>query len=137
MGPRIFPFMYCFFPSLLPLGENSLVLDGANNGWGIPVFPVKREEEKARASSTSANSSNGTISSTDECDFIVGQATPRNAHIADGRAGIFGGGLLRANSGISNKEGSVEPFSSDEALMQVSFHGNYHVVHPRMELIGL
>jgi hypothetical protein len=129
MGPRIFPFLYCLFPTLLPNDENSLVLDGDNNAWGIAIFPVKHKES-ANANNPSAVSSNGATSSnvsnsrsnknSEDDDSIVGKATPRHAHIDGGRAAIFHRELTRGNSWDSTNEGATEPISLNEALMQVS-----------------
>jgi hypothetical protein len=58
LGPRAFPFLYLLFPALLPTGENSLVLDGANNAWGIAVFPVK-PAAIANANGSKVSISNG------------------------------------------------------------------------------
>jgi hypothetical protein len=58
LGPRAFPFLYLLFPALLPTGENSLVLDGANNAWGIAVFPVKLAAI-ANANGSKVSNSNG------------------------------------------------------------------------------
>ena len=142
MGPRIFPFLYCLCPSLLPTGENSLVLDDPDIVWGITVFPVKHKEATIHANSTSANSGGSNSSSHDrsisnssnsseEHDSIVGKATPRHAHIDGGRASIFQDQLIRPNEMEPTEGDAAEPFSLNEALMQVRLFTKHQVGHPK------